>query len=356
MEQQRRDDEIGQEISQLAALINANFRGSKREKAKLADRLTRVVSQASPQNVEPDSLARLQTWRERLQERRRECKSVSAALADIKAYLKYRPSKPIIEILQRYAAWLIDHWAVSSAGLGLIAAAIITVSYANYFVVFNVGPEEASFDSTRMLTGSLPGLLVLLVILTGLTTLLYLPLTAVNAAWRSRLVEGADGHQSSSDAKWFVAYALLALVGVVWLFASGTFFEILELLPGPNSASLAYLGAVYGALGGLIGGGFGTTFKACITAIRGRRKRLRPFILIEKEAVGGLVLGNLAAVLVLVLVFLPLAATDRALRVLDGAGVDSIEFLGLPLLDIRAVPVSVQKSPVMLSARAASCL
>ena len=122
----------------------------------------------------------------------------------------------------------------------------------------------------------------------------------------------------------------------------GYFFDV---VPIDAYASPVYQGFAVGGAFGVFGAVIGANARALGTAILKWKRGVRPFVVIDARSYVMNALATAPTVMVLIFVFLPLAAGARAADVLAGHSVRSSTFVGVPVLGLRATVVAVEKSP-----------
>lgn len=342
-------------ITQTAQLICAQFKGRLTDQ-RIATQIKTAVERAKKRQIPTEELsARLQRWAGEVAEKRQDHRYQTAALRDLQTCLTYTPEAD--ERYRKIARWTFSHWTQATAIAAVGAVAILRVTYTQFFAPLGLSPEEAGYDSARILTGSLPGLLLLIAVTSAVYGIGALPLSLVSAADHEKAIataQGADrrvirGKQSRAVVAWFIALSLTIYYLVGYLgFIRGGVARQLERIPLASDVSNVAYGALAGGIAGLIGTCLGYTFRAGLTAVMKARRKSKPYLLFNwKNFVASLV-GAVPTIFVLTFILLALIARAEGQRVVSGGTMQPLHVAGLPILDVRAPAVRLAHAPAEL--------
>jgi hypothetical protein len=252
--------------------------------------------------------------------------------------------------LRRLAEWVIDHWAVASTVLAVVAAAIARIAYAQYYGAFDLSPEEAGVDTTRVLAGSVPGVVLAVLLLSVCVAVLATPLLAVQDATRARIDHGPHGRQRTRDLVVFIiACPIPVLVAYYVTVHAG---DLLLRAPVDEFEDPIYVAAAVAAVSGALGALAGVTPWTVVLAFRNWRRKVRPVVALTGRSYLLTAVLAVPSFLALVFLLLPVAARSRAGDILAGQPVGSVTVFGAPALDVHAPRVRLLKAPTELDTTA----
>jgi hypothetical protein len=276
--------------------------------------------------------AALEWWEGDLPYKRQEYPKLRSALADLARHLR---KKATPRRLRAIVQWASDHPGQVAAAVGLILAAILRVSYAQFYGRLGVRPEEVGLGSAELLVASLPGTVLVLVLITAAATVVSMPKIALDDAQKARVEDEGRGQQAASHVALFLVLVCVDLILMYQVLVNGF---LLDRIPVPESMSGGALGAMIGAISGAIGFLLGaSTFGSLVLAFRVRHRGLRPYVVFGGQSFKDGIIASAPTFSLLFLLFvLPLIAADRADRVRGGQEVAEVSFIGFPVLSLRA--------------------
>jgi hypothetical protein len=332
---------IGAKCNRLAVLIAEKFRG-KMTADSIVDHIEAVVKRAQRSQV-PDEeiISRLDLWINQIDERRRDFSRQHAALNALRNHISAHPDLPF-GFLRRFSSWVTDHWAFASTTFALVAATIVRVAYNTYYSEFGLTPEEAGVDSTRMLIGSVPGILLFVLLASMIVALAFLPALSVLEGRTARLFHGVSGHQSRRDLVWFLVCTVVVCIVAV-LLAESHYDYLSKLFPGNNVVSNSVGSELREPHIFVLEG----TLVAVAIAFRKQRMGLRPYVVFSARSYLTGVVSVMPTVLMIMLLALPNVAEGQARSVRGGQDLRPATVLGrIPLLDIRVTRVTIEQWPL----------
>jgi len=343
-------DPLAPSIPPVVQLIVEHF-GDVTDEDEIARKVREAVDRARDQSrSDADILDRLHAWSARIEDWQIEYRRTTPALVGLRQWLLHRPGKPWSVNLRRLAEWVIDHWAVASTVLAVVAAAIARIAYAQYYGVFDLSPEEAGVDTTRVLAGSVPGVVIAVLLLSAVVAVLATPLLAVQDATRARIEHGVHGRQRTRDVYVFVVTCPIPILVAFYVFMHGD--DLLGRAPVDEYEDSPFVFAAVGALAGAIGSLAWLTPLTIFLAVRNWRRKLSPVVALTGRSYLLTAVLAVPTFLALVFLLLPVAARSRAGDILDGQSVGSVTLLDAPALDVHAPHVTLLKAPPELDAGA----
>jgi hypothetical protein len=336
-------DRLDPWVPRIVVLLLEHF-GDETDEEKIAAKVREAIGRARDhQRDDADIDDRLGSWSARIGDWREEYRKTGPALVGLSQWVLHRPGKPWWVNLGRLAEWVIDHWAASSAILAVVAAAIARIAYAQYYGVFDLSPEDAGVDTTRVLTGSVPGVLLAVVLLSAFVAVVITPLLAVQDATRARIEHGVHGRQRKRDVYLFLATCLIPFLVAAYVLMNAEDLILRAPVDEYEESLFVFtaVGAAFGALFSL----FWVTPLSIGLAIRARCRKLSPVVAPSGRSYLLTAVLAVPTFLTLVFLLLPAAARSRAGDVLDGLSVDSVAVFGAPALDVHAPQVTLVKAP-----------
>ncbi len=204
-------------------------------------RLGAVLAEAQARDVDPATIdSRLASWAALFPFRRAAWATADDAIDDLRVRVLSDPATRSAKFsyrLRTFAGWVFDHYIAVGSLVAITASALYGLAYARFYAEMSITPEQAGLSTTQIVANSATGGLALVLLISVMLFLVFLPAVAPRE----------DLYSQDESGTWleFAQHLALSLLGIVGLIGLAEVFGLDGKYLGPAvgvSVGLALMG------------------------------------------------------------------------------------------------------------------